>query len=402
MQLVEQHIIKKNDNRYKLLDDICFKSKSLYNAALYTVRQHYFETKQFLNYFEIDKKFKKEHQADYYNLPCKVSQQTLKLLNQNFKSFFVLIKKKNLKQRKNIPRYLDKIKGRYTVIYTNQALYKKELKNGIVHLSGTDFKIKTNINWKDINQVRVIPKNSYFIVEIIYEVFENDLLEDNGNYSSIDLGVNNLATVSFNKEKPFIINGRPLKSINQYYNKKKAILQSKLKNNKKCSNKINSITRIRNNKIKNYLHKASRYIVNHLVSTNVNTLIIGKNDNWKQEANIGKRNNQNFVSIPHSQFVSMLKYKCHLSGINVIETNESYTSKCSFLDNEKICKHDLYCGKRIKRGLFKTLSGKLINADLNGSLNIMKKVIGEFQYPIEVCSTPEVKTMFDTLKLKSL
>lgn len=400
MQLVEQHIIKKDDERYKILDEVCFKSKNLYNAALYEIRQHFFNTKQFLNWFSVDKMFKKKKQEDYYALPCKVSQQTLKLLNQNFKSFFSLLKKKDYNKKKSIPKYLDKVKGRFVAIYTNQAFSKKEIKRGIIHLSGTDFKIKTKIDRSSINQVRIVPKNSYYKVEVIYEIDEIKELEDNDRYAAIDLGVNNLATVSFNDSKPFIINGKPLKSINQFYNKRKAELQSKLKGNRKTSNRIESITRKRNNKVKNYLHKASRYIVNHLVSTNVNTLIIGKNDNWKQEANISKKNNQNFVLIPHSQFINMLSYKCKLVGIAVIMTEESYTSKCSFIDNEEMKHNEVYKGKRVKRGLFRTNKGKFINADLNGSLNIMRKVIGEFHYPIEVCSTPVVKTMFDTIKLK--
>lgn len=400
MQLVEQHIIKKDDERYKILDEVCFKSKNLYNAALYEIRQHFFNTKQFLNWFSVDKMFKEKKQEDYYALPCKVSQQTLKLLNQNFKSFFSLLKKKDYNKKKSIPKYLDKVKGRFVAIYTNQAFSKKEIKRGIIHLSGTDFKIKTKIDRSSINQVRIVPKNSYYKVEVIYEIDEIEELEDNDRYAAIDLGVNNLATVSFNDSKPFIINGKPLKSINQFYNKRKAELQSKLKGNRKTSNRIESITRKRNNKVKNYLHKASRYIVNHLVSTNVNTLIIGKNDNWKQEANISKKNNQNFVLIPHSQFINMLSYKCKLVGIAVIMTEESYTSKCSFIDNEEMKHNEVYKGKRVKRGLFRTNKGKFINADLNGSLNIMRKVIGEFHYPIEVCSTPVVKTMFDTIKLK--
>ena len=399
MQLVEQHIIKKNDDRYKILDEVCFKSKNLYNAALYEIRQYFFNTKQFLNWFSIDKMFKEKKQDDYYSLPCKVSQQTLKLLNQNFKSFFSLLKKKNYTKKKSIPKYLDKSKGRFVAVYTNQAISKKELRKGIIQLSGTDFKIKTKVDGNSINQVRIVPKNSYYKVEVIYEVEEIEELEDNEKYAAIDLGVNNLATVSFNESKPFIINGKPLKSINQFYNKRKAELQSKLSGNRKTTNKINSITRKRNNKIKNYLHKASRCIVNHLVFNNVNTLIIGKNDNWKQETNIGKKNNQNFVSIPHTQFVEMISYKCKLVGIAVMTTEESYTSKCSFIDNEEMKHHEDYKGKRIKRGLFRTNKGKLINADLNGSLNIMRKVIGEFQYPIEVCSTPLVRTMFDTIKL---
>ena len=162
MQLIEQHIIKKDDERYKILDEVCFKSKNLYNAALYEIRQHFFNTKQFLNWFSVDKMFKEKKQEDYYALPCKVSQQTLKLLNQNFKSFFSLLKKKDHNKKKSIPKYLDKVKGRFVAIYTNQAFSKKEIKRGIIHLSGTDFKIKTKINRSSINQVRIVPKNSYY------------------------------------------------------------------------------------------------------------------------------------------------------------------------------------------------------------------------------------------------
>lgn len=194
--------------------------------------------------------------------------------------------------------------------------------------------------------------------------------------------------------KPFIVNGKPLKSINQFYNKRKANLQSKLKNNAKNSKRISSLSLKRNNKINDYLHKSTTFIVNYLVSNNIANLIVGHNKEWKQDINIGKKNNQNFVSIPHSRFKELLKYKCELEGITYIETEESYTSKCSFLDNEEICKHESYKGKRVKRGLFKSNDGTLINADVNGSLNILKKVVGNFNYdPIEVCSTPSVYTV---------
>jgi putative transposase len=218
-----------------------------------------------------------------------------------------------------------------------------------------------------------------------------ELKQDNGRYCSIDLGINNLATIGSNVIKPVIINGKPLKSINQYYNKKLSEYKSKLDtiNKQKTSKRIQRLTKKRNNKINDYLHKSSRYIINHLVSNHINTLIIGKNDGWKQEVNIGDRTNQNFVNIPHSKFIDIINYKCKLVGINTIVNEESYTSKCSFLDDEEICKHLTYCGNRIKRGLFKSKHNKLINADLNGSLNIMKKVVGKFNYnPIEVCSTP--------------
>lgn len=387
MKLVEQHIIKKLDERYDELDNLLFLSKNLYNAGLYAVRQHYFNTKKFLNYINLQKQFQIEKNIDYYALPTKVGQQTLKLVEQNFKSFFGSLKNKTNKPR--IPKYLDKTNGRSPLIYTIQAISFKQ--KGYIKLSNTNCYIKTDK--QNIKQVRITKHNKNIFIEVIYEIQDVVTKENNNRYCSIDLGINNLATIGSNVIKPIILNGKPLKSINQYYNKKLAKLRSKLKNNKKTSNKITRLTNKRNNKIKDYLHKSSRYIVNYLVSNNINTLVIGKNKNWKQDINIGKVNNQKFVLIPHLKFIQMLEYKCKQQGINVIITEESYTSKCSFMDNENICKHEEYCGKRTKRGLFKTKNNLFINADLNGSLNILKKVVGEYQYPIEVCSTPMVITI---------
>lgn len=386
MRLTESIQITRENKLYHELDRFCFLSKNLYNSSLYAIRQHFFNTKKYKNYNSLNKDFIQSHQIDYYALPTKVSQQTMKMVDQNFKSFFGLLKLKSKKAK--IPKYLKK-QGRYEIIFTIQSISQKELKKGFLKLSGINQKIKIRDTITNIQQVRIIPKETFncYNIEIVYKVSEKQLKKDNKKYASIDLGINNIATVAFNCKKPFIINGKPLKSINQYYNKKR----SKLTNIK--TRKAKLLNRKRDNKIKDYLHKASRYITNHLVYNNINTLIIGKNDGWKQEVNIGKKNNQNFVSIPFEKFVFMLQYKCNLEGINVIIREESYTSKCSFIDNEEIKKHETYLGRRIKRGLFKTAFGKIINADLNGSLNIMKKVVGEFQYSIEACSTPVMVTL---------
>ena len=387
MYLVERHIIKDN----KELDELCFKSKNLYNKALYLVRQHYFNTKNYLNFFAVNKLMVDSKDEDYYALLTGVSKQTLRLLDRNFKSFFSLIEKKrsgNYDKPIRIPKYLDK-EGRTVVIFPKQSVFKVYLRKGLIKLSSLSIEIPTKkANESNLVEVRVLPRNNHHVVEIVYKVEQKEPKSDNGRYASIDLGLNNLATVASNVVKPFSINGRPLKSINQYYNKEKARLQAHLKGNKKTSKRIKSISNKRNNKVKDYLHKSSRKIVNFLVSNNISTLIIGYNEEWKQNINLGRTNNQSFVNIPFYTFIKQLEYKCKLEGINVILTEESYTSKCSFLDGESIEKHDNYLGKRIKRGLFKSAKGKLINADLNGSLNILKKVVGEFQYPIEVCSTP--------------
>lgn len=387
MYLTERHIIKNN----KELDELCFNSKNLYNKALYLIRQHYFKTKGYLNFFDVYRLMVDSKDEDYYALPTRVSTQTLRLLDRNFSSFFSLVKKKqggNHSKFIRIPRYLDK-EGRYITIYPKENVFKKPLRKGIIKLSKLSIEIPTKkANESNLVEVRVLPRNNHHVIEVVYKVEQKEPKSDNGRYASIDLGLDNLAMVSSNVVKPFIINGRPLKSINQYYNKEKARLQSHLKGNKRTSKRIYSITNIRNNKVKDYLHKSSRKIVNFLVSNNISTLIIGYNEEWKQNINLGRTNNQSFTNIPFYTFINQLDYKCKLEGINVIFTEESYTSKCSFLDGESIEEHDNYLGKRIKRGLFKSAEGKLINADLNGSLNILRKVVGDFSYPIEVCSTP--------------
>lgn len=335
----------------------------------------------------------------------------MRMVNQNFKSFFESIKSYKVNPGKfksvpKIPKYLHKIKGRYIVTCTNQNIsYKVFKKSGNIKLNCLSFEINTNILcFKSINQVRIIPRLHYYVVEIIYKANELPTKTDNNRYCGIDLGVNNLAAVSSNVTKPFIINGRPLKSINHYYNKKKAKLQSqqKDKNYDINKNKLSSLELKRKNKIDDYLHKSSRLLVNHLVSNQINTLIIGHNKEQKQDINNGKVNNQNFVHIPFNRFISMLQYKCKFEGINVIITEESYTSKSSFFDNDILPKYKKNCnneykfsGKRIKRGLYKTSNGMLINADVNGSLNIIRKVVPNVTITngIQACSTPVVVTL---------
>lgn len=391
MILVEKHIINKNHAYYNECDRICLLSKNLYNYANYIVRQEFISTSKqkeeklvgnavYLNYHDIRKQIIK--QTDYIKLPRKVSNQTLMLLDKNWKSFFKAIKDYKINPSKysgrpKLPKYKDTNKGRFVTVYELGAISSKELRNGIVKLSGSNMRIKTSKT--NIKQCRIVPRNDRYVIEVLYEVAEQTLKPNNNRYCSIDLGLNNLATVTSNCKEvtPYVVNGRPLKAINQYYNKQKAKIQSEIeiRNGKKSCNRLVNLTNKRNNKVDDYLHKASRYIVNQLVSKEINTLIIGNNKNWKQEINIGTVNNQKFVNIPHSKFIDMLTYKCRLLGINLLITEESYTSKCSFLDNEVVKKHDSYTGKRVKRGLFKSSIGREINADVNGSYNILRKVV---------------------------
>ncbi len=377
MQLVERTVISKNDSRYTTIDHAAFLSKNLYNAALYEVRQSFIHHGVYLPYPVMHDRMK-SHEA-YRALPAKVSQQVLHVLDKNWKSYFAACKEYAKDPSKflghpKFPGYKDKQKGRNLQVYTVQAISRTALKRGYIAFSGLPVEVPTQ--HMTVDCVRIIPRHGHYIVEVVYEQEVQPAAVDPSLYAGIDIGLNNLATLTSNKVGfvPRLVNGRPVKSVNQYSNKKRAYLQSKLEGNRHTSNNLEKSTNKRIRKIDAYLHTASRRIIDVLVSEGIGTLVIGKNEQWKQEANMGKRNNQNFVSVPHARFIDMLTYKAELVGIRVVLIEESYTSKCSFLDDEEIGKHEHYEGKRIKRGLFRSQFGRLINADVNGSYNIIKKV----------------------------
>ena len=281
MRLVEQHIIKSSSIYYNELLDLLHKCKNLYNKGLYVVRQHYFQYKddntvkyKYLNYYSLEKKLKTEDDIDYRSLPAPVAQQVLMMVDRNFKSFFNLLNKKNrgeYSEMVKIPKYLNK-DGLFTAVFTTLSFSQKWIKQGIVKLP-KQFSFTTRTNKKNIQQLRFVPKNGFIALEIVYNKKEKDLMSDNGNYLGVDLGLNNLASCVSNNGLCFIINGKPLKSINQYYNKKVSFLKSKLKDNKQVSKQIVSLTNKRNNKIKDYLHKASRILINQVISKRINTIV---------------------------------------------------------------------------------------------------------------------------------
>lgn len=373
---VEKHIIKHTHPKFEILDKVTFLSKNLYNATLYEVRQQFFMDGSFLGYAKVNKLFTHERQADYIALPAKVAKHTQQLVDHAYRSFFALLKakKENPEINAKIPKYLDKTKGRQVTHYEKGAL--SFVKQGFIKLSGLDFYIKTKLTKNLVAFVRLVPRGNHIVVEIGYERHIPKPKTKTGRIAGLDLGLNNLATLTSNVANPMIINGRPLKSINQFYNKHKAVEDSKLATGQKTSKaRKQALGLVRKNKIADYMHKASRLVVNYLVSNNIDTLVIGKNIGWKQDINIGKQNNQNFVSIPFNNFIEQVIYKANNMGIEVICQEESYTSKCSFFDNEDIQKHEKYVGCRVHRGLFKTSTGKILNADINGSLNIIKKYL---------------------------
>lgn len=389
VQRVEQHKIKSSNPYFVLLKEYCRKSKDLYNHGNFLIRQSFLsDNSKYLSYYDIERILKHDTEfPDYRTLPTAQSaQNTLRLLDQNWKSFFASIKdwkkhKDKYLGRPRMPKYLKKT-GEYTLVFTYQEAKLKQ--DNLIHFPKTlkNFVIKPccteKENFNKIQQVRFLPRKHFIIVEVVYTISVPTSQEYNQRYLSIDIGVDNLATcVSNTEERDFIINGKPLKSINQYYNKKNAKLHSELKkrNNQYYSNQLDRLVEKRNNKIEDYLHKASRKIVNFCQAHEVNTIVIGKNKEWKQNTNLGKRNNQTFVQIPFAKLIDQITYKAEEFGVAVITTEESYTSGTSFLDNELPTKENYNKSRRIKRGLFRSNDGTLINADQNGAYQILKKVV---------------------------
>lgn len=326
---------------------------------------------------------------------------TLRLLDKNWKSYFRAIKdwKKNPSKylgMPKIPKYLKK-DGRFPwMIPNNQVHYNYE--KCTVHISN---RYMNDYEWKcrclgRLIQVRFIPRGSCYVMEIVYEIEIPDVKPENNCIVAIDLGVDNLVTMANNIGlNPIIINGKGIKSINQYYNKRLAQEKSllKIRHGKDWSRKLDVITFKRYQRIKNYMHNASHYIVKWCLDNNIDTLVVGKNKEWKQCSDMNKSANQKFVSIPYQILLGQLKYKCENVGINYIENEESYSSGTSFLDGEEPIKENYDKSRRIQRGLFKSNSGLLINSDVNGSLQIMVKVFPNAfneRYGIEGVLTPIV------------
>ena len=390
--LSERHIIKKGHIYYDRCDELSFLAKNLYNATLYEQRQSFFQ-KKFKKHSTISTEFAKAEQVDYRALPAKVSREVQRLSDRAFKSFFALKKlqaKGKYDKPIKIPKYLDKKKGRMTVPYEKGAVSTVE--KGCVSLSQSGIKVPTKIDRDKIVGARIVPKRDYYVIEILYDKVKVQEKEEYNRVAFIDPGMNNLMTVTSNVFNPIIYNGRKIKSINQLANKNVAKRQERMaKMNLKAkktlgereiqrlnvdrSKGMKAIWTKRELRIKDNFHKITRHLVDYLVENNIDTVIFGHNKEQKQEINLGKKTNQNFVYIPFATLRHMLKYKCALVGIKYIEQEEAYTSKCSFVDREAIKKKEKYQGSRIQRGLYKTSTGKKINADINGSLNIGRKYL---------------------------
>ena len=381
-----KHLSKKEFRNLKYL---CHIAKNLKNQAIYNVRQHYFNNKKYLSYNENYKMLK--NSENYKKLNSNMAQQILKEVDESFKSFFALLKLAKNGQyngKIKLPNYLDK--DGFTTLVIGFVRLKDDML--IVPYSNSfrkthkeiAIKLPPVLKGKKIKEIRIIPKqhSRYFEIQYIYEVEEVQRELNKENVLGIDLGIDNLCTCVTNTGASFIIDGRKLKSINQYYNKINAKLQS-IKDKQKIERttlRQKRITRKRNNRINDYLSKAARTIVNYCLNNDIGKLVLGYNEDFQRNSNIGSINNQNFVNIPYGKLRDKLIYLCKLYGIEFKLQEESYTSKASFFDGDEIPIYDkenpqeyIFSGKRIKRGLYQTSTGKLINADCNGALNILRK-----------------------------
>ena len=389
----ETIIIKKDHPKFMIIDEQCFHSKNLYNEANYTIRQKFIENGEYIPYRKMNFDFKTHE--NYKLTFSQPANCTLRLLDKNWKSYFEAIKdwkehpEKYLGMPK-LPKYLPK-DGRFPWMIPNNQLYYDYDKSTIYIRNRlmNDYEWKCRCLGRPI-QVRFIPHNSYYAMEIIYEIELEETEPEGNNVVAIDIGVDNLITMTNNVgERPIIINGKVLKSINQRYNKEKAKIQSELMkcNGQHWSKKLDTLTYKRYQRIKNYIHNASALVIKWCVEHSIDTLVVGKNDTWKQET----KHMQNFTYIPYEMLLNQLRYKCKNAGIKYMEINESYTSGTSYLDNEEPIKENYDNSRRIERGLFQS-KGILINADVNGSLQIMRKAFPNVitGYGSNVVATPVI------------
>jgi len=355
---------------------MCTESRKLYNSALYVINGYFKETNKYLGYNEVYHIIKTN---DHYKaLPAKIAQQIVRLVDKNFRSFFALLQKKGRGEYAatvKSPKYLPKDSKYLLILPSDQvSLVKGKLK------ITNALRIPFTFNLKGvIKQVIINPHpNNYYTICIQYDEVSNiNLNLDKSKCLAIDLGLNNFASCVTNIGHSFIMNGKPLKAYNQFYNKSKAKIQSELKtkNNKHWSNRLSILNINRSNWINNYLNQTVSYIIKHCLSNNIGTVVCGYNETWKQKINLGSKTNQNFVLIPFFLFKRKLESKCNDHFIDFILQEESYTSKCSFLDNEPIEKQEIYQGKRVKRGLFKTSTNIICNADVQAAGNILRKAV---------------------------
>ena len=405
---VETHQIKEGTSFYNWAVQECSLNTSLYNRTLYILRQAFtgkhdnipeytdlIKKEKFISKFDLISRMLCLNDSDFRALlKAQEAAQTVKKCVESFSTWFKALKayKKNPQKftgKPRMPRYKKDANGDKLFSVSFTYMDARIQKDGTINIR-KDFKLPIKTKLTSLQELRLVPKQGCVEVQIFYKKQFSPADLDYNKAVGIDIGIDNLMAVTSNEGSiSHLVNGRPLKSINQYYNKKHAKIVSKLAERKlKSSKRLRHLTLKHNNKIKDYMHKASKAVVNLMIENKIGNCYIGHNTGWKQEVNIGKRNNQNFVSIPYGQLILMMEYKAGEVGINVETHNESHTSKCSFPDNEDICHHDEYLGKRKKRGLFVSSDGRMLNADINGAANILRRGLGKTFVPHKAMFNP--------------
>lgn len=388
MNLTEKEIIYPTDERFNLIKELCHLSKNLYNASLYDIRQYFFETGKYRAWQSQASIFIKNKNPDYYALQTHLAIEVLMQVGRQFIGFFNSKTNKN----KRIPRYKDK-NGHNVVTFPKTTISRHiDFDEGrqiyTYTLCKRSYNLKIQSTRPNVKVIQFVYDEVNDVIKCfkIYEVEEPKFKKDNSRYFSIDPGLNNIVSVYNNIGiRPFLYNGRPIKSINQYYNKTKARLQSELPKGAKASKRLKRLSLKRANKLDYEMNKISTHIINEAVKNNISKIFIGNNSGWKNEINMDRVNNQNFVNVPYMKLFHQLAYKGALKGIEVIFTEESYTSKASFFDKDELpilgqTDSPAFSGRRIKRGLYRDGKGNLWNADLNGAANIMRKVVADNAY----------------------
>ena len=388
---VKQKVKHLSKEEYSILRELCHTAKNLANEAIYNVRQYYFTEGEYLKY-EKNYALLKDS-PNYKMLNSNMAQQILKEVDGSFKSFFGLLKlaKKGKYAFKDckLPHYLPKdgfvtlvigfvrLNGNRLILPYSQ-MYKKTHKP-------VEIKIPPILADKCIKEIRIVPKSGARFFEIQY-TYEAECIQRNlnkNNALALDLGVNNLVTAVSSEGRSFIIDGRKLKSVNQWFNKENARLQGikdRQGDKRRTTNRQKILAGKRNRQVNDYMSKAAKKIINYCIAHDIGTLVVGYNGTFQRNTDIGRQNNQNFVNIPYSKLHSKLECLCELNGIAFVKQEESYTSKASFWDKDVIPIYNAdnpqkyhFSGKRVQRGLYKTSDGMLLNADVNGALNILRK-----------------------------
>lgn len=377
---IEKHQIKPSHPAWKIIDELCFKSKSFYNYANFIIRKEMKENQKYKNYNTMAGELR-THDI-YKDFGSQVAQQILRVIDRNWKSFFVahddwLNHPSKYLGEPKWPGYRDR-DGRFPLILSNIQF---RIENEHVYFSWKQLNhlngiFKTNVNTK-LSELRFIPHRNYYTMEIVYQIEVCDQPKESRRIAGIDLGINNLVTMANTiGVKPIVVNGRGIKSMNQYYNKKRAKWMGDLEkqSDKHWSNRLQRLTDKYINKVDYFMHVVSKFIIKWCVNYNIDTIVIGHNLEWKQNARLNKKVNQTFVQIPYNKLIHQITYKAENAGIKVIEWDESYTSGTSFLDGEFPCKENYDKSRRFQRGLFRSFDGTIINADLNGAYQIIRKI----------------------------